>query len=120
MDTEVDVPNPKLVLIPGMYAEVDLTLNQANNALAVPVTAVDLASDAEGAGKPGPASGAVMVVTPQNRLEARKVAVGMETANRIEIRSGLQDGEMVVIGNRAGLQAGQEVRPKVTELTAEK
>ena len=25
MDTEVDVPNPSLVLIPGMYAEVDLT-----------------------------------------------------------------------------------------------
>ncbi|HXJ38875.1 MAG TPA: efflux RND transporter periplasmic adaptor subunit, partial [Bryobacteraceae bacterium] len=28
MDTEVDVPNPGLVLIPGMYAEVDLTLDK--------------------------------------------------------------------------------------------
>ena len=30
MDTEVDVPNPSLVLIPGMYAEVDLTLARRN------------------------------------------------------------------------------------------
>ena len=30
MDTEVDVENADLVLIPGMYAEVDLTLDQRN------------------------------------------------------------------------------------------
>ena len=30
MDTEVDVPNPALILIPGMYAEVDLTLQRAS------------------------------------------------------------------------------------------
>ena len=29
MDTEVDVPNPELTLIPGMYAEVDLALAAA-------------------------------------------------------------------------------------------
>ena len=27
MDTEVDVPNPQLMLMPGMYAEVNLTLD---------------------------------------------------------------------------------------------
>ena len=27
MDTEVDVPNPSLIIIPGMYAEVDLSLD---------------------------------------------------------------------------------------------
>ena len=32
MDTEVDVPNPSLVLMPGMYAEVDLTLGAATTA----------------------------------------------------------------------------------------
>ena len=39
MNTEVDVPNPNLVLIPGMYAEVDLTLKTAKQALTVPVNA---------------------------------------------------------------------------------
>ena len=32
METEVDVPNPNLVLMPGMYAEVDLTLAAAQSA----------------------------------------------------------------------------------------
>ena len=42
MDTEVDVPNPSLVLIPGMYAEVNLTLDRRNKVLAIPVIAVDM------------------------------------------------------------------------------
>lgn len=111
MDTEVDVPNPSMVLIPGMYAEVDLTLQKATGAVSVPLTAVETDSDTRGK---------VMVVTPENRLESRPVALGLETANRVEIRSGLHDGEMVVIGSRAGLRSGSEVRPKITELVSEK
>ena len=50
MDTEVDVPNPNLVLIPGMYAEANLTLDHRNGVLTVPIPAVDLGSD-EASGK---------------------------------------------------------------------
>jgi RND family efflux transporter MFP subunit len=110
MDTEVDVPNPGLVLIPGMYAEVALMLENRKNALSVPVMAVDR----EGA------EGQVMVITPNNRVEPRKVALGMETADRIEVLSGLNDGDLIVISGRPSLQAGEEVRPKVTELSAAK
>src|ERR1017187_10361390 len=44
MDTEVDVANPSLILIPGMYAEVNLTLDRRDKVLAVPVMAVDRAN----------------------------------------------------------------------------
>ncbi len=37
MNTEVDVPNPILVLMPGMYAEVNLTLARRDDVLAIPV-----------------------------------------------------------------------------------
>jgi RND family efflux transporter MFP subunit len=122
METEVDVPNPSLVLIPGMYAEVDLSLAQRNAVLAVPVTAVDLDNEASqsGGGKPAAAKGRVMVVTPNDRVEVRQIELGLETANKVEIRSGLNEGDLVVIGPRAGLQAGQEVRPKVTAMTGAK
>jgi len=109
MDTEVDVENPALVLIPGMYAEVNLTLTQRNNVLAVPVTAVDVDSS-------DPQMGGVMVVTHNNRIEPRKIRLGLETANRVEVRSGLNVGDMVVIGSRSGLQPDEEVRPKVTTI----
>ena len=117
MDTEVDVPNPSLVLVPGMYAEVNLALSRRPNVLAVPITAVDRdnADSSQGAGS-GTLSGQVMVVTPNNRVEVRKVELGLETADQIEVRSGLNDGDMVVVAGRAGLQAGEEVKPKLTAM----
>jgi RND family efflux transporter MFP subunit len=113
MDTEVDVPNPDLVLIPGMYAEVDLTLHQRDGVLTVPVTAVDVDGAKAGQGR-------VLVVAPNNRVQTRSIELGMETANRVEVRSGLNEGDMVVLSGRAALQPGQEVRPKLTVLEAEK
>jgi RND family efflux transporter MFP subunit len=110
MDTEVDVPNPNLVLIPGMYAEVDLTLDRRNDVLAVPTMSIDHDSDT---------SGRVMVVTPNNRVESRKITLGIETAQNVEVRSGLNEGDMVVLSGRSELQPGQEVRPRVTTLSAE-
>lgn len=117
MDTEVDVQNPDLVLVPGMYAEVDLTLEHRDRALAVPVTAIDIDDSSNGSGHVK--RGKVVVVGSNNKLERRSVSIGLETANRAEILSGLGDGDMVVIGNRAGLQSGQSVIPKITTLVAE-
>jgi RND family efflux transporter MFP subunit len=114
MDTEVDVENPSLVLVPGMYAEVDLTLDHRQQVLAIPVMAVDL--DAASPGQQKALTGEVMVVTPNNLVERRKVAIGIETANHVEVRSGLNEGDIVVLSGRAGLQPGQEVRPKVTAI----
>jgi RND family efflux transporter MFP subunit len=115
MDTEVDVPNADLILIPGMYAEVTLTLSRHNAVLTIPITAVDV--DAESAPQNGasdaPAVGRVMVITPNRRVELRKIDLGLETANRVEVRSGLNEGDLVVIGSRSGLQPGEEVKPQV-------
>jgi RND family efflux transporter MFP subunit len=107
MDTEVDVSNPDLVLMPGMYAEVDLTLAHRNRVLTIPVTAID-------------GNHQVMVITPNNRIEVRKLATGLESSDRVEVTSGLNEGDMVVVAGRASLQAGEEVKPKVTVLAAAK
>jgi RND family efflux transporter MFP subunit len=122
MDTEVDVPNANLLLIPGMYAEVNLTLDHKRNVLAIPVMAVDIdsaanADESQSDSKAGK-SATVMLITPGNQIEIRKVLIGMETAHRIEIRSGLREGDMVVIGNRGSLQPGERVRPKITTIGA--
>ncbi len=106
MKTEVDVPNLALVLIPGMYAEVDLTTEQRKQALSVPVEAVDGSGD----------SASVYVVDSAGAIQVVPVRLGIESAQRIEVRSGdLKDGDLVVIGSRAGLKAGDRVQPKVID-----
>ncbi len=123
MDTEIDVPNANMVMVPGMYAEVRLNLDRRKGVLAIPLSAVDLAGnaspkDSNGADAAPTAArtGKVMVVTPAKRIEIRSVSLGVETANKIEVLSGLKDGDLVVIGGRSNLQAGQEVQPKVTTM----
>jgi RND family efflux transporter MFP subunit len=119
MDTEVDVRNDNLILVPGMYAEVDLVLQHAPGALAVPVEAVDVESSGQSGStqnESGQKHGTVLLVSNTN-LERRTVALGIETATSFEILSGLTAGDLVVIGSRAGLQPGQAVKPRLTALS---
>ena len=110
MKTEVDVPNPTLVLVPGMYAEVDLVTEQRKRVLSVPVEAVD------GAGS----SARVFTVQPSGTIQIVPVGLGIETARQIEIRSGdLKDGDDVVVGSRSGLKDGNKVQPKVIRLASD-
>jgi RND family efflux transporter MFP subunit len=110
MKTEVDVPNPTLVLVPGMYAEVDLLTEQRKHVLTVPVEAVD------GSGS----SARVFTVQPSGVIQIVPVGLGIETARQIEIRSGdLKEGDDVVVGSRAGLKDGNKVQPKVIRLTGD-
>jgi RND family efflux transporter MFP subunit len=104
MKTEVDVPNPTLILIPGMYAEVDLVTEQRKNVLAVAVEAVD--SSGNGA--------RVFTVQTSGAIQIIPVVLGIENARQIEIRSGeLKVGDRVVVGSRAGLKDGNKVQAKV-------
>ncbi|MFY9689180.1 MAG: efflux RND transporter periplasmic adaptor subunit [Candidatus Acidiferrales bacterium] len=102
MHTEVDVPNPKYVIVPGMYATVEIPLQTAQNVLTVPVQAVQ--SSAEG-------RGTVLVVGPDNRIARRDVTIGIESANDAEILSGLQEGDRVVFGEQAQFSPGELVVP---------
>jgi len=106
MHTEVDVANPSHVLIPGLYAEATITLENKPDALAVPLQAVDHAG--------GQTS--VYVVNPSGKIEVRRVVLGIQTATSAEVLSGLEEGEMVIVSDHSGLKAGQEVRPKVIDL----
>jgi RND family efflux transporter MFP subunit len=101
MDTEVDVPNPALTLIPGMYAEVDLDLQEHKGVLAAPPDAID------GIGT----NTRVFKVDSQGLIHIVPVQIGVETASQVEIREGVGEGDMLVAGRRAGLKEGDRVRP---------
>lgn len=105
MQTEVDIPNSGYAVMPGMYGYASLQLERSQDALGVPVQAVS------GHGE----TATVMIVNGRSQLEERKVKTGIETPNIIEILSGLQENDMVVLGSRSRLKAGVTVQPKLVE-----
>lgn len=102
MNTEVDVPNRDYKLIPGMYAQVKLYMRQSNAALAVPLDAVEETST-------GPAVYAVQ----GGAVRLQPVSTGIKTSQQQEIRTGLKEGDLVIVGRHAGLENGQKVQPKL-------
>ena len=106
MTVEMDVPNPKLELIPGMYATVVLKADQRPHAVAIPTEAIrgDKMT--------------VYVVNAENEVEQRTVTLGLETPTKFEVLSGLKEGELVLLNNFAGIKPGQKVEPKLVNLLA--
>ena len=102
MLTEVDVPNPDLVLDPGMYAETTIQLQHKNDTLILPTQAVVQDGD----------QAYVLVVNASNRVERRNVTLGIQTANRSEITSGLQVGDKVIASGQTSYQPGDLVSPR--------
>ena len=106
MMVEVDVPNPNLELVPGMYAYVSFPIMEKKNALAIPIQAVSREGNKAVAYR----------VNADNRIEIRPVTVGIETRNQVEVLSGLSEGDQVVVGNTSQLREGQIVVLKLVEL----
>ena len=102
METEVDVPNPRSILMPGMFAQAVIRIDERLNALSVPVDAVNHEH-----GK-----SMVLVVNREGILESRTVLLGIETPQQVEVTKGLEEGDLVVLGNRSQLRVGQKVESK--------
>jgi RND family efflux transporter MFP subunit len=103
MRVEVDVQNANLELVPGMYADASLSLDHALDVVVAPVQAVDRSE--KGA--------RVIAIGHDGRLESRAVTLGLETEDRVEVKNGLAEGDVVVVGNRAQLKPGSVVTPKL-------
>jgi RND family efflux transporter MFP subunit len=103
MHTEVQVPNAKYLLVPGMYASVKIPLRSASSVLSVPVQAVE---------STGSDSGTVLLVNAANRVEQREVKLGIRTATAAEVLSGLQENDAVIFGEQNQFKVGELVSPR--------
>lgn len=102
MLTEIEVPNPNLELVPGMYAAVVLKVGRRAHVLTVPTEAITSSK-----------SPTVYLVNGAQEIEERPVTVGLESPTKYEITTGLKEGDLVVIGSRAQVNVGQKVETKL-------
>ncbi len=83
----------------GAFARAVVTVSKSCGP-GVPLSAVFYDSD-----------GALVQVVRDNRVETRRVQVGLLSDGQVEIRDGLKDGEVVVARSGAFLREGDPVRP---------
>ena len=106
METEIDFDNRNGKLLPGMYTETVLQLAERNNVLLVPLEALAQSSG----------DWTVLTLNPQSVLEEKHVKLGLQGKTRVEVLSGLQENDQVIIGNRSQFRSGQKVAPKEVAL----
>jgi multidrug efflux pump subunit AcrA (membrane-fusion protein) len=88
-----------------MLAQVSIVTGAQSNALLVPREAI--------LGTPTPNGQATVVTLDAGRAERKSIRLGLITDQSVEVTSGLNDGQVVAIGNANGLNNGDVVVPQL-------
>jgi RND family efflux transporter MFP subunit len=103
--TEVDVPNESGELFPGAYTQVRLGTGANNRSLLVPANTLLFRS--EGA--------AVGVVNQDNTVELKKIKIGRDLGNQLEVTQGVGPDDRIIVNPSDSLAAGQKVKVRPTQ-----
>jgi RND family efflux transporter MFP subunit len=101
MLVEVQVQNHDGVLLPGMYALVDLSSARANPPVLLPGDALIVRADGT----------EVAVVRPDHTIHLQKIQVGRDYGDKLEVVSGLEPGTLVIANPSDTVREGVKVDP---------
>jgi len=96
-----ELPNPRGLLLPGMFVRVRLQQSSADDAVLLPQQAVQRGSQGD----------SVMIVGANGSVDSRKVRVGGARNGHWLILEGLQAGEQVVVDGFQRIRPGAAVKP---------
>jgi multidrug efflux pump subunit AcrA (membrane-fusion protein) len=88
-----------------MYANTYLQLAHRENVLTIPLSAV------QGTGS----SGTVFLLNANNQIERRTVQLGLRGSTLVEVTSGLQAGDRLVLGDATRFHDSEKVSPQVQQ-----
>jgi len=100
--TEVDVPNKNEHLLPGSYAKVHFAVPVQTARISIPVNTVLFRSE-------GPR---VAVVGSDKKVHLKPIVIGRDFGTKVEILSGLDASEQIVVNPADSLEDGQQVNVK--------
>lgn len=95
-------PNPKHVLLPGMFIRADVDEGVVENAILAPQQGIT--RDAKG-------DATALVVTAENKVEQRDVVTGDASGTNWLILKGLQAGDRVLVEGSDKVSTGDTVKP---------
>lgn len=98
---EVQLPNQGNILMPGMYAQVDLITSRKDPPLMIPGDTLVVRPDGT----------QVALVTSEQTIHFQHIELGRDYGDRIEVVSGLQLGQRVVVNPGDTVREGAKVKP---------
>ncbi len=102
-------PNPELILRPGQFARVKITMFEAKGALLVPQRTV---TELQG-------QYSVFTVNPDNIIESKQVKIGAKIGDYYIVQEGLNPNDKVVLEGLQKVGSGLEVIPVVTKFESQ-
>ncbi|MGA7329488.1 MAG: efflux RND transporter periplasmic adaptor subunit [Rhodomicrobium sp.] len=106
---EVDIANPNLKLLPGMYLQVEFA-SKSKSLVQIPASALVFQAG-------GPQ---VALVLPDNTVKFQDVQIGRDNGNTVEIESGLSEGDRVALNINNQIEDGSKVIVKENNKIAAK
>ncbi len=94
---DISLPEGR-TLLPGLTGEVSIIIAERDNAVIIPRRAL---------------VGEYVYVVTGGKLELRKVVKGYDSLNQVEILTGVQEGDEVVVEQQDRLREGERVRTQV-------
>ncbi len=91
--------------MPGMYAQVDLAVPRKDPPLAIPGDTLVVRAN-------GPQ---VAVVAADGTVHYQQVQLGRDFGDKLEVLSGLQEGEQLVVNPSDAIREGAKVKPAAKE-----
>jgi Cu(I)/Ag(I) efflux system membrane fusion protein len=104
----IELANPNLVLKPDMYAEAEIDAGGRDAVLAVPDNAVIDSGDRQ----------LVLIDQGDGRFEPRPVQLGRRGAGYVQVRDGLQKGQVVVTSANFLIDAESNLKSALQSLTS--
>lgn len=95
----IDIDNPERLLRIGMTANIEILVDQVEDVLIIPMTALQDSDDDE--------SEKVLVLDERGFPQPREVVLGLQDGINAEVKSGLQEGEKVVV-SQAGINRADD------------
>src|SRR5690242_7567575 len=105
--TEIEVPNPDGVLLPGMFTQVDLQMLRKSPPLLIPGDTLVVRAD-------GPQ---VALVSTGGDVHFTRIQLGRDYGDRMEVLSGLQEGHQIAVNPSDAVREGAKVKPVRQETT---